>query len=301
MLAPIVLFVYCRVNHTIQVVESLLLNEEAKYSDLIIYSDAASEPKLTLEVENLRAYLRSIKGFKSITIHERSSNFGLFNSIIHGVTEVLSAHGTAIVLEDDIVVSPYFLEYMNLALEKYQLHPGVASIHGYVYPVDAQLPDSFFINGADCWGWGTWKRAWDKLNLDGDFLYGELSRLNLINKFDFNGSYKFSKMLDDKNNNKNNSWAILWYASAFLKDMVTLYPGKSLVMNIGNDGSGTHSEASDYFNVSLAKNRISTFPINTEPNKEANLIFESFFRKSRPTLAKRIIKRLLTLCTRSKF
>jgi len=301
MLAPIILFVYCRINHTTQVIESLLLNSEARNSDLIIYSDAARNPKLTLEVENLREYLRTIKGFKSITIHERSSNLGLFSSIINGVTEVLSAYGKAIVLEDDIVVSPYFLEYMNIALEKYQPHPEVASIHGYVYPVKELLPDSFFINGADCWGWGTWKRAWDKLNLDGNFLYEELYRLNKINKFDFNGSYKFSKMLKDKNNNKNNSWAILWYASAFLQDMVTLYPGKSLVMNIGNDGSGTHSEVSDFFDVSLAKNRISTFPINTKPSREANLILESFFRKSRPTLARRIIKRLLTLCALNKF
>ncbi len=300
MLAPIILFVYCRTTHTIQVIESLLQNEEAKYSDLIIYSDAAKDVKNTLAVQNLRAYLRTIKGFKSITINERSANLGLFNSIITGVTEVLSTHDRAIVLEDDIVVSKYFLEYMNLALEKYQHHHNVASIHGYVYPVKENLPDSFFIRGADCWGWGTWKRAWDKINLDGKFLYRELCRLHLINKFDFNGSYKFSKMLKEKNNNRNNSWAILWYASAFLQNMVTLYPGKSLVINIGNDGSGTHSEASNYFNVSLAKNRISTFPINTHPSRNAELIFESFFRNSRATLMKRIINRLLSLCAQKK-
>jgi hypothetical protein len=232
-----------------------LLNEEAKYSDLIIYSDAASDPKLTLEVENLRAYLRSIKGFKSITIHERLSNLGLFNSIIHGVTEVLSAHSTAIVLEDDIVVSPYFLEYMNLALEKYQLHPEVASIHGYVYPVNAQLPDSFFISGADCWGWGTWKRAWNFFEKDSIKLYLKFkNNKKLIKEFNYGNSYNFFKMLKDQSKGKVNSWAIRWYASTFLRNMYTLYPKKSYVKNLGFDYKGTHPN-NFFFNHSKLQNQ----------------------------------------------
>ena len=129
MLAPIIFFGYCR---TIQVVTSLLLNEEAGASDIIIYSDTAKDPKPMLEVENIRTYLRTIKGFKSFAIHERLSNIGLVCSIISGVSVVLSIYCEAIVLEDGIVVSPYFLGYMNLALEKYQSYPEIASIHDYL-------------------------------------------------------------------------------------------------------------------------------------------------------------------------
>ena len=97
-----------------------------------------------------------------------------------------------IVLEDDMVVSPYFLEYMNEALEQFVEDDRVISVHGYVYPVDFELPEAFFIQGADCWGWATWQRGWKIFEPNGQFLLDELVRRHLIQKFDYNGAYPFS-------------------------------------------------------------------------------------------------------------
>jgi hypothetical protein len=181
-----------------------------------------------------------VQGFRSITIIERDKNLGLANSIIDGVTNIVNQYGKVIVLEDDMITSPYFLTYMNSGLTLYEKDERVASIHGYIYPVKNKLPDYFFLRGADCWGWATWKRGWDFFNSDGQFLLNEIKRQKLERLFNFNDSYDYTGMLQMQIDGKVSSWAIRWYASAFLADKYTLYPGISFVKNIGLDGSGTH-------------------------------------------------------------
>ena len=169
-LAPIVIFTYNRPWHTQQTVEALLKNEYASESDLIIFSDAPKNEAAKKGVEETRSYIRNITGFKSLRIIERDRNFGLANNIIDGVTSIVNEFGRIIVLEDDLLTSPYFLKFMNEALSLYEDEERVISVHGYIYPIKKSLPDTFFIKGADCLGWGTWKRGWDLFNSNGSEL-----------------------------------------------------------------------------------------------------------------------------------
>jgi len=244
-LAPIVLFAYNRPEHLRLVVEALAKNEEAAASDLFVYSDAPKDALNRDRVAETRLYIKGIKGFGSVTVVERDENWGLANNIIDGVTSVVNKYGKLIVLEDDLITSPYFLRFMNEALDLYEAEEDVVSIHGYIYPMKKHLPETFFIKGADCWGWATWKRGWDLFNPNGEELWRELQEKKLTKAFDFNHSYPYCKMLRRQIRAENNSWAIRWYASAFLKNKLTLYPGRSLVNQIGVDGSGTHSVLSD--------------------------------------------------------
>ena len=237
--APIVLFVYNRPEHARRTVEALKNNMLAKESDLIVYSDAPRVQTHAGRVREVRDYVRQIEGFKSVSVIERETNFGLARSVIDGVTEIVEKYGRIIVLEDDMVTSRYFLTYMNDALEYYENEDSVISIHGYCYPISG-LPETFFLKVADCWGWGTWKRGWDLFEADGRKLLAQLEQKELLNRFDLFGAYGYSKMLKDQIEGKNSSWAVRWYASALLADKLTLYPGQSLVSNIGSDGSGTH-------------------------------------------------------------
>ncbi len=152
LLAPITLFVYNRLSHTKQTINALKKNKLAEQSELIIFSDSFKNSDDKKKVNQVREYIRSIKGFKGVEIIERPDNFGLANSIIDGVTRVVNQYGKVIVLEDDLVTSSFFLEYMNNALLCYEDDPQVISIHGYNYPI-SDLPEIFFIKGADCWGW----------------------------------------------------------------------------------------------------------------------------------------------------
>lgn len=280
-LAPIALFCYSRPDHLKRTVEALAENIGAGDSDLLIFSDAPRTTEKIQAVETVRKYLPKISGFRSVIIHHRPHNYGLAKSIIEGVTQVLSEHERIIVLEDDLVTSPHFLTYMNEALDQFADDERVASAHGYVFPVKQSLPETFFLPGADCWGWATWRRAWTHFNPDGKYLLGELKRRKLLAAFDFNDAYPYSKMLEGQIDGTNDSWAVRWYASAFLAGKLTLYPGRSLVQNIGNDSSGTHCGESDIHDTDLSTTRIDLRHVEVEPSSPGCKAFEDFFRQTR--------------------
>jgi hypothetical protein len=278
-LAPIILFVYNRPWHAAQTLEALANNDLAEESDLIIYADAAKNAKQLNAVNEVHKILESIDGFKSVKIIKQQHNVGLSQSIIQGVTDVLNAFGKAIVLEDDMVTSTVFLTYMNKALEKYNNNENVICIHGYNYPIKnlTMLPDTYFLKGADCWGWATWKRGWDIFEPDGKKLKEQLIKSNQIKEFDFNYSYNFYKMLCNQIEGKNDSWAIRWNASAFVNDKLTLYPAKSLVQNIGLDLTGTHSSNDSQFTHQFISNELPNFTENIEVNTNAYDQVAKFF------------------------
>jgi hypothetical protein len=293
--APIVLFVYNRLWHTQQTVEALQKNKLASESELFIYSDDAKNEDARVSVDEVRKYIDNITGFKKNTVIKRDKNWGLANSIIDGVTQIVNEYGRIIVLEDDLVTSPYFLKFMNEGLTLYENEDKVASIHGYIYPID-NLPDTFFIKGADCWGWATWKEAWDIFEPNGQKILDDLKSRRLEKEADFNNSYGFTQMLKDQINGKNNSWAVRWYMSAFLKDMLTLYPGKSYVQNIGNDDSGSHCGVTDIFRVELSTSSNSKrleLVENSDSRKKMEIFFHSIsgiFIQKLKTRMKRFIK-----------
>lgn len=291
-MTPITLFTYARPYHTKRTVDALLRNHGVGEHDLIVYSDAPRTPDNTEAVEAVRAYLQTITGFRSLTVHHRPNNYGLAKSIIEGVTEVLSSYESIIVLEDDMLVSPHFLTYMNEALHRFSNDERVISVHGYIYPVQHVLPEAFFLRGADCWGWATWRRGWALFNQDGQALLNKLKRNNLVRTFNFNGTYSFSQMLEDQIKGRNDSWAVRWYASAFLSDKLTLYPGRSLVHNIGFDNSGTHCGVGTDYEVVLSASPIDLSAVvvgETECGREA---FEHFFRKTKGSLFSRLVQRV---------
>ena len=291
-LAPIVLFTYNRLKKTRETVSCLLANSEAGASDLIVYSDAPKNEKAAESVQAVRDYLHTVTGFKSVTLVEREVNYGLVRNITSGVTEVIGRYGRVIVLEDDHSVSPYFLKYMNEGLERFAGREDIACIHGYVYPHKDPLPEAFLVKGADCWGWATWERAWKIFDMDAARMYNEIVRQGRGREFDFNGSYPYMKMLKDQAAGTKNSWAICWYASAFLQDMYTVYPGESLVnVNSLSDG-GEHDVPSKElmrFSVDLKKTPVDWAQAETETESPAGRkAFERFFR-SQMSVKQRII------------
>ena len=290
-LAPIVVFTYNRPEHTLRAFNALLKNPLANESDIIIYSDSAKTANHNKAVDEVRSFLSEITGFRSKKVIHRDNNFGLAESIIQGVTGVLQESEKVIVLEDDMVVSPYFLEYMNEALDQFVDDNRVISVHGYVYPVDIKLPEAFFLPGADCWGWATWRRGWEIFNPNGQYLLDELVRRHLIQEFDYNGAYPFSNMLKDQVKGANDSWAIRWHASAFLAGKLTLYPGRSLVHNSGNDGSGIHCGTSDSMDIKLSETKINLNNIAVESSRIGREAFEIFFRQSQKSLLHRLLEK----------
>ncbi|OGU74880.1 MAG: glycosyl transferase [Ignavibacteria bacterium RBG_16_34_14] len=291
-LAPIILFVYNRPRYTKQTIDSLSKNSLAKESELFIYSDAPKSQKDKKSVSEVREYLKTINGYKNVVIKESQINKGLAKSITSGVTEIVERYGKAIVLEDDLFLSAFFLKYMNEALRLYESEKDVISIHGYVYPVKEKLPETFFLRGADCWGWATWNRGWSLYQDSAERLLKQIMRGNLEREFDFNESYNYIKMLKQQIKGEIDSWAIKWYASAFVNEKLTLYPGRSLVKNIGTEGLGTHVQSTKAFDSDLSEIPIKIDKIKISENIEARKIFEEYFRSIKLNLFNRGLKRV---------
>jgi hypothetical protein len=176
--------------------------------------------------------------------------------VIEGVTKLCEDRGKAIVVEDDLLTSRWFLSYLNDGLKTFEHDGGVASIHAYLPPLAHPPGGNFFMYGADCWGWATWQRAWKDFNPDGQELLHQLAVHPARRYFDYIGAWPHTAMLKGYLASRNNSWAIRWHASAFLQGKVTLHPARTLVNNIGLDGSGTHCSDNDDMNTPIMDERL---------------------------------------------
>ena len=291
-LAPIVLFVYNRPEHTRQTVEALQKNELAINSELFIYSDAAKNENAEQKVNEVREYIKSIDGFKKITIIEREKNWGLANSIIDGVTKIVNEYGKIIVLEDDLVTSPYFLKFMNEALEFYKDEERVFHISGFSFPTNKDgLDDTFFIKPTSCWGWATWSRAWKYFKKDIDF-YVDNFDLETIKDFNLNNTYNHFEQIVLNKQGKLNTWAIFWYASSYLQNGLSLHPKESFVQNIGFDEFGTHCKSGNDFDVVLSSSSEFGFTDNIVESKIARNAHEIYYKSLKKPLLIRAVNKL---------
>lgn len=268
--APIVLFAYNRPRHLRKVLDSLKENKESSFSDLIVYSDAPRSSKDEEGVSQVRTLLDALDGFASIKIRKREANYGLAKSVITGVSEAFEITDKIIVVEDDLLLSPYFLSYMNQCLELYEDSANVASVIGYSYPLDHGLPDTFFLRGAACWGWSTWKSKWKNFECDAEVLLEKFTHITK-HKFNHYSHFDYFKMLELQAMKKIDSWGIRWHASTFLNGLYSLYPRRSFVHNIGMDGTGVHSIKTKAFDTEIEQKLPNIEKISIEQKKEISI------------------------------
>lgn len=283
-LAPIVLFVYNRPQHTLKVLEALSNNLLAAQSVLYVFADGpkpnASEEALA-KITETRALIGSKAWCKEVKLVASHENKGADAAIEHGVNTIVNKYGRIIVLEDDVVTSPYFLTYMNQALELYQNEEKAMHISSFVpASIGAEkLPETYFLPSMSCWGWATWASAWKKHVTDSKWLYQEIKNRKAFRKMDMENSLGMRHHLFRNIKGPERIWDVNWFASIFVNGGLCLYPKQSLSAQIGLDDSGTHcgKDELNHFKVDLA-NSIDVYPINIEINKEAYRYFKRFFR-----------------------
>jgi hypothetical protein len=289
-LAPIALFVYNRPEHMRRTISYLQKNLLADESRLFIFSDAPKTEADKIKVDEVRLLIKEVTGFKSVKIVERKSNLGLAESIISGVTQLVNEYDKVIVFEDDLLSSPYTLQYLNEALTRYKNEDKVMHIGAYLYNIDKKgLPQTFFFRAATSWGWATWARAWKDFEPDVDVLLKQFDKKK-SGEFSIDDTMNFWKQLQGYKAGKNDSWAIRWYASIFLKGGLTLNPTVSLVHNIGNDGSGVHSNKENMYAVQTAQQPVMEFPAEIKENQLAYQAIKKFLKKRKGTLLQRGIR-----------
>jgi hypothetical protein len=282
-LAPIVLFVFNRPSHTRRTLQALEANALADLSELHIFADGPRMNSDTEQLSQISAVDEIICqdwNFKKIYIHRKKHNWGLADSIIDGVTRVVTEFGKVIVLEDDIITSPGFLTYMNGALDLYQQNVKVMHVSAYMFPVYDTLPPSFFYNTTSCWGWATWDRAWQHFNQDAGELLERIEREDRIKQFDIEDTYPFSDQLRANAKGELKTWAVKWYASFFLQGGFALHPYPSLVNNIGHDGGGENCGVNSRFEWPNLAQHIELNEIKIAESAKARELMQDFNRSA---------------------
>jgi hypothetical protein len=268
------------------VLASLLTCPEAGHSTVFIFCDGPRGEADRALVEQTRAVAREQRGFGSLQVVEREQNLGLANSIRLGVSDLCEQFGKVIVLEDDTIVSSHFLEFQNEALHRFADDERVMQISGYFYPlVIPGQSDAFFLVHGVCWGWGTWKRAWQH------FRMSEFDILKIEKDYDYrrslnlDGAYPYSRMLRMQRSGAIDSWGVVWYATVFRRQGLVLFPRQTMVRNIGQDGSGSNSKGIEHVDH-LSDFAVKSFP-PVEPDAAAwralcgyvNVKFKPWYRR----------------------
>ena len=244
MLAPICLFTYNRLWETQQTVESLQNNFLAQESDLIIFSDGPKNEAAADKVDAVRKYIHQVNGFKTVKINESKENKGLANAVISGVSQVLEEYGKIIVLEDDLVTQPNFLDFMNQALDFYRDSSQVRSVNGYSLQLQYATNPVYFMQRSFPWGWGTWKNKWKTDAFDKQKIKEQIgNNKNILKDFKRTCGDDISKMLLESVNNINNSWYVRWVFLHYTTNTFSVYPRQSFVENIGYSENGTHCKS----------------------------------------------------------
>jgi len=283
-LAPICIFVYNRPQHTEKMLRSLVSNTLFPESEIFVFADGPKDDASPADIEKIRQVrekLIILQSNKNVHFFLSEQNTGLTKSIVSGITETINKYGRVIVVEDDLELSPGFLKYMNDALDLYENEERVMHVGAYMVPHQLDLPETFFLKTPTIWGWGTWKRSWDKYEINAAVLLEKLEKKfgkDFAYTFDVNGTYTYTKQLKDIASGKLDTWDIQWTASIYLQEGFCLHPVKSLTRNNGFDGSGVHCYPSDLFNTQQLQNTINVTPQSIEINKTGVEAFIEFFR-----------------------
>ena len=272
--APIVYFAFNRPLHTQRTLQAISECRHAENTALYIYIDGPQEGANETTLNNINEVKKIAEQKKwcgEVQIIAAEKNKGLFKSIVQGITETVNKHGRVIVIEDDVLVFPGFLNYMNTALDLYENNPEVMHVSAFTKAEFTNVPlqeSTFFYNHTTCWGWATWKRAWDKFTPDASAIKKACAQKGNLYYLNLDGTFEMFWGLKAIADGKFQSWNTLWHSVVFLNDGLCLHPARSLVNNIGHDGSGTNCESDERFVINeVLQDDIIITPIPLVENK----------------------------------
>lgn len=275
------LFVHKRPEHLNRCLDSLLPQKSLGRFDIHVFSDGPKTREDISSITHVRDLVIDRLKPLGATFHIRDANAGLSRSIREGLNTLAGHYRRFVVVEDDLLLGPRFLEFMLDGLERYDGHPSVACIHGYALPI-AGLPSLYFLRGGDCWGWGTWSNKWRLFRLDATRMLQEIMQRGLLHSFDRSTGSSQAGLLLATARGLRDSWAINWHASLYLANQLTLHPGRSLISNIGNDASGTHAADSGRFDTDVTELKPEiTSQLKVAHNEVASTLISTHFDRQR--------------------
>lgn len=235
--APVALFVYNRAENTRRTLETLARNTLARETEVYVFSDGGKDEKSWTLVNEVRKVVSEFSdAFGGFELIARPKNLYLERNIIEGIAQVFTKHDRIIVLEDDIITSPYYLEYMNQAFELYKDTPRVMHVAGFTNLALDDIP-FYFTPHMSGWGWGTWRDRWNEHFHHYESREEALQGLSSedFDHIQYGGVFPCLKSLDKQPI----PWDICWEIAIYRAKGLCLTPGRTMVRNIGLN-QGTH-------------------------------------------------------------
>jgi len=281
--SPVVIFGYDRPEHLNNLLVSLNANPEIKDTVGYLYIDGASDKTDKEKHRNTIEIAKKDWGFKEQNLVIRNKNYGCRQNIIDGISKTIKIDKKLIVLEDDLVVSKYFLNYMNNALNIYEENKDIWHINGWSHPKLKYFKSRTSVSEYLLpWGWGTWEDRWEKF-IDGNYhnqnLISNLSQIEL-KKFNFSNLYDWENIIVQSMDNNGSIWDAYWYQAIYLNKGSTIFPSTSHTQNYGFDGTGVHCGINDEFKTRIATHKTKHYTQRKTPNKLYHFSWRLFYRRN---------------------
>ena len=239
--APVLILAYNRPDKVANLIDSL---RPLAPSTVLVGVDGPRLNKVSdaEKVAEVHKVVGSINWTKDVQIRSRETNLGLKRAVIDSVDWAIGNYGKAIIIEEDVVVGPQFLDFMNHMLDLYADEESIGHISGY------NVVPHKFINtrGArltrypESIAWATWNRAWT--NFDETLMWGTKCSINELRQVVGSnlGALKWKLNFSDAKHDRISTWAYRWIASMWSQDQYVISPNVNLVKYSGLD-SGSHT------------------------------------------------------------
>lgn len=243
---PIVLLIFNRPDTTEQVFQTI---RQVQPSKLLVVADAPRKghPTDQERCQLARAITEQVDWNCEVLRDYADTNLGCQQRVASGLDWVFDQVDEAIILEDDCVPHPSFFRFCQELLERYRDDKRVMSISGDNFQFGThKISESYYFSRyPHCWGWATWKRAWQYNNTQVQF-WEEVIKRNLLASILQNPNQEkfWSSRFQSAYEGTLDSWNACWTLACWVQSGLTILPQHNLVSNIGFGEAATNTSKS---------------------------------------------------------
>lgn len=260
---PVAMIIFNRYDNAHAVLEQI---KKAEPQELFIIADGprANREGEKEKCEKARSICDEVDW--KCNVHKIFSdvNLGCAKRVTSGLNEVFSKVERALIFEDDCIPAESFFEFADEMLERYKDEDKIMLVSGNNKCFDPSKKDGgitkfhqnknnqnesyFFSKQSQIWGWATWRRAWNKMDLAMKS-WPELRKEKLVESIYKKPSHRYywKSAFDYVYNGHTNSWAFPWNLSVWREGGFSIIPKVNLIRNAGFNADATHTSGKSIF------------------------------------------------------
>ena len=238
---PVVFIIFRRPDTTEKVFEAI---RQAKPPQLLVIADAPNleRPGEAEKVAASKKIIERVDWDCEVLKNYAESNLGCAKRVTSGLNWAFELVSEAIIIEDDCLPHPSFFQYCQELLAHYRYDRRIMSIAGTNFQFGTKVTDYSYYHSCyhDCWGWATWKRAWQYYDFEMK-LWSKLSNSSFLSDqlVTHKAAKYWAKYFQLTYEGNKDSWFYRWLFACWIQSGLAITPNVNLVSNIGFGSDGT--------------------------------------------------------------